>query len=65
VPEPKRRASGAGANPNGSGMILEDGWDALEVAKMSQGAFRHNHTAEPVTSPLEEVREAEQPAPER
>jgi len=39
-------------------MILPDGWDALEVAKMSLGAFRHNHTAEPVTSALTEVREA-------
>ena len=40
-------------------VILDDGWDALEVAKMSQGAFRHNHTAEPVTAPLEEVTEEE------
>jgi hypothetical protein len=47
------------------GMILPDGWDALEVAKMSLGAFRHNHTAEPVTSALTEVREAEPPPPDR
>jgi hypothetical protein len=52
----KRSVTPPGADDRG--MILPDGWDALEVAKMSLGAFRHNHTAEPVTSALTEVREA-------
>jgi len=55
----KRRAS----RPAGAGdereLLLDDGWDALEVAKMSLGAFRHNHTAEPVASPLALVRRTE------
>jgi hypothetical protein len=44
---------------NRGGEKLADGSDALDVAELKQGAFRHDHTSEPIEDSLEEVKAQE------